>query len=315
MLPLAREASLLDQRLPGQTAAFHAKRWSPAWATGGQHKTRREPQIERRQKRQKRLGSGENAYRPQRAAGAGTNREFAPSPPLHALVACSWSREVPEDDAADSTLILPDGCVDLLWREGKLIVAGLDQQARRSPVRAGQEILGIRLRPGVAGAVFGMPASELLDSQVPLEELFGSRSAGLAERMNEAQSQDARYLLLEALVASAVADSTPDPLVLAAARRLGFPGSRVDELARALGISERQLRRRFHQAVGYGPKTLDRVLRFRRLVSQAQAVSSGEVDLARLAADLGYADQAHMTRDSVRLTGMPPGRLAALWTG
>ena len=102
--------------------------------------------------------------------------------------------------------------------------------------------------------------------------------------------------------------------MLAATRRLGFPGSRVDELAQALGISERQLRRRFHQAVGYGPKTLDRVLRFRRLVSQARAVSSGEIDLARVAADLGYADQAHMTRDSVRLTGMPPARLAALWT-
>ena len=61
----------------------------------------------------------------------------------------------------------------------------------------------------------------------------------------------------------------------------------------------------FIEAVGYGPKTLDRVLRFRRLVSQAHAVSSGEVDLARLAADLGYADQAHMTRTRCRLTGMP----------
>ena len=102
--------------------------------------------------------------------------------------------------------------------------------------------------------------------------------------------------------------------MLAATRRLGFPGSRVDELANALGISGRQLRRRFHQAVGYGPKTLDRVLRFRRLVGQAQAISDGDQDLARLAAELGYADQAHMTRDSVRLTGMPPARLAALWT-
>jgi AraC-like DNA-binding protein len=167
----------------------------------------------------------------------------------------------------------------------------------------------------VAGAVFGLPASELLNSRVPLGELVDSRAAELAERLNEAEDQEARFLLLEALVASAIEQRAPDPLVLAASRRLGFPGSRVDELADALGISERQLRRRFHAAVGYGPKTLDRVLRFRRLVSQAQAVSDGEVDLARLAADLGYADQAHMTRDSVRLTGMPPARLAALWAG
>jgi AraC-like DNA-binding protein len=244
----------------------------------------------------------------------GNYREFAPSPPLHALVACRWSRTVPADGPADPALILPDGCVDVIWRDGRLVVAGPDQRAWLSQVRAGEEIVGLRLRPGVAGAVLGLPASELLNSRVPLEELFDSRAAKVAERLNENEGRDSKYLLLEALVASAIEQRAPDPLVLAATRRLGFPGSRVDELANALGISERQLRRRFHAAVGYGPKTLDRVLRFRRLVSQAQAVSDGEVDLARIAAELGYADQAHMTRDSVRLTGMPPARLAALWT-
>jgi AraC-like DNA-binding protein len=243
----------------------------------------------------------------------GTYREFAPSPPLHALVACRWLRELPADDPSDSTLVLPDGCVDLIWRDGKLVVAGLDLTARRTPVRPGTAIAGIRLRPGVAGAVFGMPASELLDAQTPLHDVIGPPGSELAERLAGAVGHEAEYLLLEGAVATAIADRTPDPLVLAATRRLGFPGSRVDELADALGISERQLRRRFHQAVGYGPKTLDRILRFRRLVSQARAVTDGEVDLARLAADLGYADQAHMTRDSVRLTGMPPARLAALW--
>jgi AraC-like DNA-binding protein len=243
----------------------------------------------------------------------GTYREFAPSPPLHALLACRWERELPLDDPSDSTLILPDGCVDLLWRDGKLTVAGLDRTAWRSPVHSGSSIVGVRLRPGVAGAVFGIPASELLDARVPLEELLGSQASVLSERLDGAQGREAEYLLLEEGVASAIADVAPDPLVLAATRRLGFPGSRVDELAEALGISERQLRRRFHRSVGYGPKTLDRVLRFRRLVSKAQAISDGEIDLARLAADLGYADQAHMARDSVRLTGMPPARLAALW--
>jgi AraC-like DNA-binding protein len=243
----------------------------------------------------------------------GTYREFAPSPPLLALIACRWLRELPADDPADSTLVLPDGCVDLLWRNGELVVAGLDRTARWSPVRAGTAIAGIRLRPGVAGAVFGMPASELLDVQVPLEDVLGWRASELYERLERAQGHEGKHLLLEGLVAAAIADAAPDPLVLAATRRLGFPGSRVDELADALGISERQLRRRFHQAVGYGPKTLDRILRFRRLVAQARSVSDGEVDLARLAADLGYADQAHMTRDSVRLTGISPGRLVALW--
>ncbi len=244
----------------------------------------------------------------------GAYREFAPRPPLHALLACRWLRELPDDEPADSTLILPDGCVDLIWRDGALLLVGLDSAARRTPVSSGEAIAGVRLRPGVAGAVFGVPASELLDVQVPLEDVLGPEASEFGERLAGAPGHDAEHLLLEGLVAASISGRSPDPLVLAATRRLGFPGSRVDELADALGISERQLRRRFHQSVGYGPKTLDRILRFRRLVSQAKEVSAGEVELARLAADLGYADQAHMTRDCVRLTGMPPGRLAAIWS-
>jgi AraC-like DNA-binding protein len=240
-------------------------------------------------------------------------RELAPSGDVYSLVACRWVRQAPADDVADSVLVLPDGCVDLLWREGELVVAGLDRSARATRVVAGERILGLRLRPGVAGAVLGMPASEVLDVHVKLEELLGPAAEKLAERLAETDGDDEAFDVLEKTVGSRIADRGPDPLVLAATRRLGFPGSRVDELAESLGISDRQLRRRFHQSVGYGPKTLDRVLRFRRLVAQAGRVASGENDLARVAADLGYADQAHMTRDCVRLSGLTPVALADLW--
>ena len=82
------------------------------------------------------------------------------------------------------------------------------------------------------------------------------------------------------------------------------------ELAAALGISERQLRRRFHAAVGFGPKTLARILRFQRMLSLVRQRASRR-DLARLALDAGYADQAHMTAECTRLAGLPPGRLIA----
>jgi AraC-like DNA-binding protein len=241
-------------------------------------------------------------------------RELAPSGDVYSLVACRWVRQTPDENPGDSVLVLPDGCVDLIWREGKLIVAGLDRTARPSPVSPGERILGLRLRPGVAGAVLGMPASEVLDVHVRLEELLGSAGAELAERIGDSPTDDQAFGVLEQAVGSRIEGGGPDPLVLAATRRLGFPGSRVDELAESLGISDRQLRRRFHQSVGYGPKTLDRVLRFRRLVAQAGAVAAGESDLARVAAELGYADQAHMTRDCVRLSGLTPVELAALWT-
>lgn len=240
-------------------------------------------------------------------------RELAPSRELRALVACRWMRIVPQDSASTETLILPDGCVDLIWRDGELVLAGLDRSVNSTPVRRGAPILGLRLRPGVAGAVLGMPASEVVDERLPLQEVLGKEAAELTELIGDG-GDGAVFGHLEGLVVSRVREARPDSLVLAATRRLGFPGSRVEWLADALGISERQLRRRFHAAVGYGPKTLDRVLRFRRFVSQAPAVSSGEIDLARLAADLGYADQSHLTRDCVRLSGMTPGRLATHWT-
>ena len=241
-------------------------------------------------------------------------REFAPSAELHSVVACRWLRRVSAEPGGGTTLVLPDGCVDLIWRDGKLIVAGLDRHARPSPIRPGETIVGVRLRPGVAGAVLGMPASEVLDERPALEDVVDRRARELAERLTETSDEVEAFDLIEGLIAAQLRESRPDSLVLAATRRLGFPGSRVDWLADALGISDRQLRRRFHQAVGYGPKTLDRVLRFRRLVSRARAIDSGDGDLARIAADLGYADQAHMTRECLSLSGMPPARLAALWT-
>lgn len=238
-------------------------------------------------------------------------RELAPSRELHALVACRWTRVVPDHSREVATLVLPDGCIDLIWRGHELVLAGVDRSANPAPVTPGETVLGIRLRPGVAGAVLGMPASEVLDVRGPLEDVLGPDATVVAERIREC-GDVAAFALIESLVASRVREARPDPLVLAATRRLGFPGSRVEWLAQALGISERQLRRRFHAAVGYGPKTLDRVLRFRRFLSHAPS-AAGEGDLARLAAELGYADQAHMTRECVRLSGLTPARLARDW--
>jgi len=74
-----------------------------------------------------------------------------------------------------------------------------------------------------------------------------------------------------------------------------------------LALSERQLRRRFLDAVGYGPKTLARILRFQRFLALAKP---GE-NLAALAYEAGYADQAHLTRECRRLGARTPAELVA----
>jgi transcriptional regulator GlxA family with amidase domain len=105
----------------------------------------------------------------------------------------------------------------------------------------------------------------------------------------------------------------PDPLVRAAVLDVvARPRTRVAALGERLGISERQLRRRFETAVGYPPKTLARVLRLQRFLGLA---GRDGADIARLAAEAGYADQPHLTRDCAELAGLPPAALLASGAG
>ena len=93
-----------------------------------------------------------------------------------------------------------------------------------------------------------------------------------------------------------------------ACRLLAAPAARAEDVAVQIGLSPRQFRRRCEAAVGYGPKMLQRVLRFRRFVSLADKAGAS-ADLAQAAVDAGYADQPHLTRETVRLAGLPPAAL------
>jgi len=157
----------------------------------------------------------------------------------------------------------------------------------------------VRLRPGAAGAVLGLPASELRDRQVPAEALWGERAARLAEAVAQATPERRLRLLVDAV---AERGAERDELVIAAARTLALAGARVAAVAETLGVSERTLHRRSLAAVGYGPKMLARVARLRRLVAIE------ERSLAARAFEAGYASQAHMNEEVRRLTGLTPVR-------
>ena len=106
----------------------------------------------------------------------------------------------------------------------------------------------------------------------------------------------------------------PDPLVAAAVawlERDPAAAARVGALGPAVGLGERQLRRRFLDNVGYGPKTLARVLRFQRLLALLQRDPETRPTLAEAAILAGYADQAHMTAECTRLAGRSPAAVRA----
>jgi AraC-like DNA-binding protein len=212
------------------------------------------------------------------------------------LVVCTWEQATA---TGQEQRVVPDGCVDLIWFGKRLSVAGPDTRARVVDLGPGSRLVGARLRPGAAGTVLGVPVSELRDLSVDAAEVLAPNAvAALMDQLHVAS--DPHALLAQALELRGV--QGPDPVVREAISALGRPRARVGAVADELGVSARQLQRLVSDAVGYGPKTLQRVLRFRRL----QALAPGP--LVELAIDAGYADQAHMTAEVTRLAGMAPVR-------
>ncbi|TDO51374.1 AraC-like DNA-binding protein [Kribbella sp. VKM Ac-2527] len=203
----------------------------------------------------------------------------------------------------ESARILPDGCMDLIWVEGELIVAGPDTKAYDGTSEAGTRYVAVRFAPGTAPGFLGVPAKELVDSRVDLQELW---SAGKARRLADRVSRagDPALALDEAV--ATLYDVPPDGVVRHVVRGVRR-GIGVPALAGSVGLSERQLYRRCLDAFGYGPKMLDRVLRMNLALDRARA----GLPLAEVAARTGYADQAHFTRDIKALTGVPPRILLA----
>jgi AraC-like DNA-binding protein len=252
-----------------------------------------------------------------RTAGSGhTGQSYVERPPAPALagaVASVWVQHVAADAAPYTHRTVPNGSAELTVRLGdEAHVQGPRTVPAVDTLVPGVTVVGVRFRPGAAEPVLGLPAGELRNLTVDAADLWGRTAATLGERAAGVRP-DAALQLLEAEIAHRLDRATrPDPVVAEAVHRLmPWGGSGVGELPYALAISERQLRRRCHAAVGVGPKALQRLLRFQGFLALVQrtlaATGAPPADgLARLAADAGYADQAHLTRECVRLMGIPP---------
>ncbi|MGY0501021.1 helix-turn-helix domain-containing protein [Nocardia sp. FBN12] len=206
-----------------------------------------------------------------------------------------WSRTVPAHTGP--VTVFPDGCMDLIWTEGTLMVAGPDDRAFRAPTARASEFAGIRFAPGTAPTLLGIPAVELLNQRVDLAEIAPSRTTrALVDQVDNAPD---RVAALEAIALRFAAENGPaDPALTAVVDSLSA-GATVAETAAETGMSARMLHRRSLSAFGYGPKMLARVLRFQRALG---AVRTG-VPAARIAATTGFADQAHLSREFRDLAG------------
>ncbi|WP_406441968.1 helix-turn-helix transcriptional regulator [Streptomyces sp. NBC_00631] len=202
---------------------------------------------------------------------------------------------VNKPDAGGTGRVLPDGCMDLLWHEGRLLVAGPDTRAYVTEGVPGVWV-GLRFYPGTAPALLGVPAYALLDQRVELGDLWPAADVRrLRDRVGGAV--DPAAALEEIALERAL---PPDPSLRRLVEALDA-GRPVAAAADELGLGARQLHRRCRAAFGYGPKTLARVLRMRRALALARA----GVPLAETAVRAGYADQPHLSREVRELAGLP----------
>jgi AraC-like DNA-binding protein len=171
----------------------------------------------------------------------------------------------------------------------------------------------LALAPLGARALLGLPAAALAGTIVGLDELLGPLAGELIGRLHDTPDWGRRFALIDAALLTAAARHerdrrrAPDEVVHAWRRlRAGGGNIGVAEVAGEVGWSRRHLSERFRDELGLPPKVFARVLRFER--AQRQLRRPDRPALAVIAAEAGYYDQAHLTREFKELAGCPPGR-------
>lgn len=215
-------------------------------------------------------------------------REWRPPPAWLDVVVCCWEQRV---EHARTQRVVPDGRADvLIFDDGHVEVVGLHDRVDVPHLAAGTHLRGIRLRPAAVGAAFHLRASSLLNRTVAAEDILGSRRS---RQLTDPTALDAWVRSIQT-----------DERAAAAVVLLG--GRSVTATADALGITRRHLDRLMLEHVGMPPKPFQRVERFQRFV---RAIDAG-TSLSVAAADVGYADQSHLTREVQAFSGLTPARLA-----
>ncbi|MDO9354660.1 MAG: helix-turn-helix domain-containing protein [Solirubrobacteraceae bacterium] len=232
-----------------------------------------------------------------------------------------WNQELPGTNL--ELVIELDGHWDLQI-DGRshrttAFAAGLVVGPARSRALGPVRLVQLCLDPLAAPAVFGVPAGELSASAVDLDALLGRDGDELRARLDDAFTDGDPVAVAERWVRERVRrpDTQPaegavvpaDVRLACALLRASGGTLRVETLARELRCSRRHLARRFAEFVGVSPSAYARLLRFERATGALR--DQPMQPLGSLAAETGYADHAHMTRDFRVLAGATPTAVAA----
>lgn len=202
----------------------------------------------------------------------GEYREFDPPAALERHFLCVWSNTL-RPDAGSLSAVVPDGCVDITWIDGDLVVAGPDVAVALSTLTPGSTVIGTRFRPGAASRWLGLPMSEIVGGRMGLSQFWGGAGARNRPENWRCVLHGGAMRAMQAALSRRAPDVEPPPPDVGFAfnalkTESAGPGMAV--ILDRLDVSPRTLRRRCQEPFGYGPKTLDRILRFQRFLNLAR---------------------------------------------
>jgi AraC-like DNA-binding protein len=234
--------------------------------------------------------------------------EVAPPVALRQFVERLWIHRIDGPTPADGRRLLPDGRMTLVWIGGLGVrISGPQTSYTERADLPRMVVLGATFLPGTAPQLLRAPAAEFINHHIALDDIDSRLARRLDERLaNSITTADALAALADELARYLRTSPSPDPVVRDAVTWLDRATATVSDAAALALVSERELQRRFVEQIGYGPKTLHRVLRFQRFMQQ---LTLPNIDLAAAAALAGYADQPHLSRETRRLAGLTPRQL------
>jgi AraC-like DNA-binding protein len=254
------------------------------------------------------------------------------APPLDACIARLWTSARPAGLAHAREWNLPTGLADLVvpldrpalrrfdgaadadghWLQGGVLQGPMLAPTLRDTATA-SVVVGVQFRPGGLPALLGLPADAVAGRALALDDLWPGWAEALRARVATAgalHDPAARLHCLEqALRATCPRPAAADPLLAWALPRLQA-GAAVGDLQRQAGLSPTTFIRRLRSACGLAPAELRALQR----LQAALRAGHGGLAWAAVAADSGYADQAHLGREFRRLTGHTPGQVRRLAT-
>lgn len=236
-----------------------------------------------------------------------------PVPSLRPYVGCLWFVET---TPATRLQTMPDACATLSIElsEGALpecFLAGPRLGAAERAPALGQAFLGVRLLPGVAFLLTGIAVHRLTERRTRLMTVLPDAAARLEDLLTDARTVEQRFDVLEAFLEQRLVGTHIDARVVRAVKAIEESAGllRMAQLARDCQISPRQLHRLACNWVGIAPKRLATIVRFQAALKRMETAPPG--DSQRIAADLGYFDQAHLTNESTRFARTSPARIIA----